>query len=38
MTEIGLNYETLGTLTCYEAKKKILSAVKKNMKHSTSKT
>ena len=30
MTEIGLDYETLGTLTYNEAKKNILSAVKKS--------
>ena len=38
MTEIGLNYETLGTLTYNEAKKNILSAVKRAVKQSTSKT
>ena len=38
MTEIGLNYETLGTLTYNEAKKNILSAVKRTKKQSTSKT
>ena len=36
--EIGHNYETLGNLTYNEAKKNILSAVKKYVKQRASKT